>query len=299
MDYDSTPIPPAYSQEHADEVATIVTTMRENRSAYNKDEGMQARLRDLYAAGEGQQQARGRDLHPAEQSEMATLNGMLNNRHSEYWKGPNAEKNQARYRELLAAQEPSGQGSQPTSSRHQLEDERDDAGGAPIGDEPLTLPQGLPVPEEFAGDELAEYTASLAGSAGLPADVMADIFAAQVHGGFLERDATDRQEGLAELRNVWGDATDANLAKINRYIENNLPDNIREALHAPARRSDGRAIASDPTILVTLLGLANKGAEGGDIKAIERAMRTPGYRSDSGLQLRYHYLQRQRGKGGR
>lgn len=37
--------------------------------------------------------------------EMASLKTMMANRHSEYWKGPNAEKHQARYRELLGAQQ--------------------------------------------------------------------------------------------------------------------------------------------------------------------------------------------------
>lgn len=38
-------------------------------------------------------------------SEMANLNKMMGDRSSDYWKGPNADKNQARFRELAAAQE--------------------------------------------------------------------------------------------------------------------------------------------------------------------------------------------------
>lgn len=37
-------------------------------------------------------------------TELATLKGMMGDKNSEYWKGPNAEKNQSRYRELLEAQ---------------------------------------------------------------------------------------------------------------------------------------------------------------------------------------------------
>jgi len=40
-------------QAIADEIATIERTMRENRPAYNRDERMQARYRQLLEAREG------------------------------------------------------------------------------------------------------------------------------------------------------------------------------------------------------------------------------------------------------
>lgn len=44
------------------------------------------------------------DPSAAINTELATLKGMMGDKNSEYWKGPNADKNQARYRELLEAQ---------------------------------------------------------------------------------------------------------------------------------------------------------------------------------------------------
>ena len=46
----------------------------------------------------------GANVASAIDDELAKLNTMMANRTSEYWKGPNAEKNQERYRQLVAAQ---------------------------------------------------------------------------------------------------------------------------------------------------------------------------------------------------
>lgn len=46
----------------------------------------------------------GANVGEAIASEMASLTKMMGDRSSDYWKGPNAEKNQARFRELAAAQ---------------------------------------------------------------------------------------------------------------------------------------------------------------------------------------------------
>lgn len=47
----------------------------------------------------------GANISQAIEDELSKFNGMMADRGSEYWKGPNAEKNQARYRELLSAKE--------------------------------------------------------------------------------------------------------------------------------------------------------------------------------------------------
>jgi hypothetical protein len=46
----------------------------------------------------------GANMAQAIADELTTLKGMMADRSSEYWKGPKAEKNQARYRELIDAQ---------------------------------------------------------------------------------------------------------------------------------------------------------------------------------------------------
>lgn len=40
--------------------------------------------------------------------ELADLRGLMADKNSEYWAGPNAEKNQARYRELVTELSPAG-----------------------------------------------------------------------------------------------------------------------------------------------------------------------------------------------
>jgi hypothetical protein len=49
--------------------------------------------------------AAGDNIKGAISDELKTFEAMMPNKNSEYWKGPNAESNQARYRELLAAQQ--------------------------------------------------------------------------------------------------------------------------------------------------------------------------------------------------
>lgn len=51
----------------------------------------------------------GANISGAIDDELSKLNSMMGNRGSEYWKGPNAEKNQKRYRELVAAKDRMGQ----------------------------------------------------------------------------------------------------------------------------------------------------------------------------------------------
>lgn len=51
--------------------------------------------------------AGGGDPGKSAEAELATLRTMMGDRGSEYWQGPNAEKNQSRYRELLTAVEKS------------------------------------------------------------------------------------------------------------------------------------------------------------------------------------------------
>ena len=50
----------------------------------------------------------GANIAGAIDDELSKLNGMMGNRGSEYWKGPNAEKNQKRYRELVSARDRMG-----------------------------------------------------------------------------------------------------------------------------------------------------------------------------------------------
>lgn len=50
----------------------------------------------------------GANAMQAIESEVAELKGMMGDKKSEYWKGPNAQKNQARYRELIDAQQKHG-----------------------------------------------------------------------------------------------------------------------------------------------------------------------------------------------
>ena len=47
----------------------------------------------------------GDNIHGAISDELDTLKGMMGHKNSDYWKGPKAEKLQARYRELMTAQE--------------------------------------------------------------------------------------------------------------------------------------------------------------------------------------------------
>jgi len=47
----------------------------------------------------------GTNAMQAIESEIANLKGMMGDKKSEYWKGPNSQKNQERYRELIAAQQ--------------------------------------------------------------------------------------------------------------------------------------------------------------------------------------------------
>lgn len=50
----------------------------------------------------------GANAMQAIESEIATLKGMMGDRESEYWKGPKSQEHQARYRELIAAQQKHG-----------------------------------------------------------------------------------------------------------------------------------------------------------------------------------------------
>ena len=50
----------------------------------------------------------GANAMQAIESEVATLKGMMGDRESEYWKGPKAKANQARYLELISAQQKHG-----------------------------------------------------------------------------------------------------------------------------------------------------------------------------------------------
>lgn len=82
------------------EVAAIQAVMREDRGAYNRDEGMQARLRDLYAAQEtgAAPPAKGRN-------ERAEIQRVMRTDPRRYWRD---EAMQARYRELLEEEEGEG-----------------------------------------------------------------------------------------------------------------------------------------------------------------------------------------------
>lgn len=231
-------------------------------------------------------------------AEMASLRAQMGDRNSDYWKGPEADKLQARYRELLTggrlSSDPDTRLNQVMASNAQAEEQAEA--------DRLHLPaHDYQLPRELAQDELAQSFASLAGAAGLPADLVTDVVSSQFHGGELQRDDSDRDAGLAELRSIWGSATEQNIATIRRYVANNLPPHLSDALMAPARRSDGRALVNDPAFLTQILGMARRGAQlaTGDLAEIRRLMGTQAYRSDPSAQIRAQYLIRQQRRGGR
>jgi hypothetical protein len=116
-------------------------------------------------------------------------------------------------------------------------------------------------------------------------------------------DATHQAETAAELRGLWGDQFDANVASITRYL-GSLPAGAGEAF-LQARDDTGRALANDPAQLQRVLGMAQR--RGGQnvqappssmadvnaqIAGIEQTMRTDrsAYNRDDLMQARYREL---------
>ena len=116
-------------------------------------------------------------------------------------------------------------------------------------------------------------------------------------------DAQHQGEAATELRALWGDRFDANIAAINTYLAS-LPANAGEAFYQ-ARDDSGRALANDPAQLQRVLGQAQRrgavdvstplksiGDVNAQIGSIERLMRTDrqAYDRDELLQARYREL---------
>jgi len=80
------------------EIATIEKTLSDDPGSYWRDEAMQGRYLQLLTARET---GTSPPPVPARQKEIQRLHEMMADRDSEYWRGPEAEKHQARYRELI------------------------------------------------------------------------------------------------------------------------------------------------------------------------------------------------------
>jgi len=110
-------------------------------------------------------------------------------------------------------------------------------------------------------------------------------------------DATHREGAIVELRGLWGDKFEANVAAINKLL-GSMPKGHAEAIRN-GRRLDGRAVMNDPAILQRLFGQtrgAGASVPAGNrketIASIEKLMRTDraGYLRDEPLQARYRAL---------
>lgn len=81
------------------EIATIEETLSNDPGSYWKNGDMQTRYRALLSARD--EGGAPPPPVPAGQKEIQRLHEMMADRNSEYWRGPKAEKHQARYRELI------------------------------------------------------------------------------------------------------------------------------------------------------------------------------------------------------
>src|SRR5260221_10864170 len=83
----------------AQEIAAIETAMRTDRTAYMRDSDLQDRYRSLLDRHAGGDRAPAAPTGTS--AERTRLEALMRDRRSEYWTGPQAERNQARYLELL------------------------------------------------------------------------------------------------------------------------------------------------------------------------------------------------------
>lgn len=239
----------------------------------------------------------------ATQAEIATIEARMRTDRAGYNQD---QQQQERLRELYGANEP---GAEPPKAQRTWQEVRDEPSELP-GDEPANERLPLPphqyrMPDNLQSDELAQSFASFAGIAGMPEADVADVLSSQSHGGVMERDTADRAEAMQELQRLWGSKATENLQRVRQYVKRNMPPHMAEALEFPARRSNGRALMNDPTMVVHLHSLASRGAalpEGGDqLRAIEQLMKTnmASYRKDPAAQVALAYRLRERNRGRR
>lgn len=151
---------------------------------------------------------------------------------------------------------------------------------------------------EFAGEPAFEDFAAVLRNISTPPELLHAIFE-----GFSDtadhsaRDAVDRQETVAELREVWGDQYDANVAAIRAYLQHSLPPGVGDLVMSA--RINGRALLNSAQVAYYLQSAATSmpvipstGDDARDIAAIENLMATEpqGYRRDLGLQARLRSL---------
>lgn len=175
----------------------------------------------------------------------------------------------------------------------------------------MSSAHGYTIPEAIASEPAAAEIADLMHAAGVDAAAVNEAFefaGSGISDDFSQRDAQDLQATESELRTMWGNDYDANVATIRRYVQNNMPDDIAMRI-ANARGKDGRAVFNDPRVVIPLLGLAQRaptfdkgdGSLEAQIAAIETLMRDDRQRyfADPALQLRARRLYAQRdGKKG-